>query len=65
MTLIRGILLILLGVYALINPLMAVAALVQVFGFYLVIHSKTDFCLAFRTAALFNRPRTISLSKHQ
>ena len=37
LTLIRGILLILLGVYALINPLMAVAALVQVVGFYLIL----------------------------
>ena len=37
LTLIRGILLILLGVYALINPLMAAAALAQVVGFYLIL----------------------------
>jgi uncharacterized membrane protein HdeD (DUF308 family) len=37
LTLIRGILLILLGVYALINPLMAAAALAQVIGIYLIL----------------------------
>ena len=37
LTLIRGILLTFLGVYALINPLMAAAALAQVVGFFMIL----------------------------